>query len=732
MATPDNDDEFLKRLLTTFRLEAREHIDALYAGIAGMERQPETAEFATLVEQVFREAHSLKGAARSVNESAIESICQSLESTFSAMKRGELPTSSALFDSLQLTLNQLSALLNGENAAPPFPPQAAQAPLSEPGPASPQTPANKPPGGESTMVANTVRISTDKLDSIFLQAEEMLAAKLLLQQRRQELSSMQNLAAMMNKEWSNFSSQYPDFQHTLAQQPQLQELLDQNATFIKNLNHQLNAITKSTEQDQRMIGRMVDELLEDMKKALMLPFSTVLEAFPRLVRDLAKQHGKGIELAMQGEELEADRRILEAIKDPLTHLVRNAIDHGIESPATRAHHHKPERGQIVIAIQPNSGNRVEITISDDGSGIDTEKVKTHAQRLGLLSREEATNMDENGAMELIYHSGVSTSPIITEISGRGLGLAIVREKIDKLGGSVNVTTHPGIGTSFRILLPLTLATYRGITIRVGEQIFVLPTSHVEQTARVLKTDIRTAENRTTVRINNTTFALVRMGDVLGITHIEDATDPFIQVALLTASGKHIAFVVDEVLNEQEVLVKRLGRQLSRVRNIAAATILGNGKAVPILNVSDLMKSAMLAPTARTGSIIAKPQENAARQKHVLVVEDSITARSLIKGILELGGYRVSTAVDGVDGYTLLRNGGFDIVVSDVEMPRMDGFDLTAKIRGDKKLADLPVVLITALDSREDRERGIDVGADAYIVKRSFEQSNLLEVMDRLV
>jgi two-component system chemotaxis sensor kinase CheA len=225
---------------------------------------------------------------------------------------------------------------------------------------------------------------------------------------------------------------------------------------------------------------------------------------------------------------------------------------------------------------------------------------------------------------------------------------------------------------------------------------------------------------------------VRMGDVLGITHIEDATDPFIQVALLTASGKHIAFVVDEVLNEQEVLVKRLGRQLSRVRNIAAATILGNGKAVPILNVSDLMKSAMLAPTARTGSIIAKPQENTARQKHVLVVEDSITARSLIKGILELGGYRVSTAVDGVDGYTLLRNGGFDIVVSDVEMPRMDGFDLTAKIRGDKKLADLPVVLITALDSREDRERGIDVGADAYIVKRSFEQSNLLEVMDRLV
>ena len=732
MVTPDNNDELLKRLLTTFRLEAREHIDALYAGIAEMESQPEAARIAALVEQVFREAHSLKGAARSVNQSVIESICQTLESTFSALKRGELATSPALFDSLQQTLNQLSALLNEVNAAAPSPAVESQAANLETSPDFTHVPAPKPAGSERTGLGNTVRIATEKLDSIFLQVEELLAAKLLIQQRRQELSSMQTLTAAMNKEWSNFSSQYPEFQHTLAQPPQLQELLEQNAAFIKNLNHQLNAIAKSTEQDQRMVGRMVDELLEDMKKALMLPFSTVLEALPRLVRDLAKQHGKEIELTMRGEDLEADRRILEAIKDPMIHLMRNAIDHGIELPRERVRQNKQECGKIVITIQPHSGNRVEITVSDDGGGIDTEKVKTHAARLGLLSREEASNMDQTGAMELIYHSGVSTSPIITEISGRGLGLAIVREKVDKLGGSVNVTTHSGVGTSFRILLPLTLATYRGITIRVGEQTFVLPTSHVEQTSRVLKTDIRTVENRATVRLNGATFALVRMGDVLEIAHTEDAADPFIQVALLTASGKHIAFVVDEVLNEQEVLVKRLGRQLSRVRNIAAATILGNGKAVPILNVSDLMRSALQVPAARTASVIAKSPEITLQQKHVLVVEDSITARSLIKGILELAGYRVTTAVDGVDGYTLLRNGDFDIVVSDVEMPRMDGFDLTAKIRADKRLTDLPVVLVTALESREDRERGIDVGADAYIVKRSFEQSNLLEVMGRLV
>jgi len=724
----DQEKEFLKRLLTTFRLEAQEHIDALYSGLAELERNPDEANRAALVERIFREAHSLKGAARSVNQAAIEGICQSLETTFSGMKSGEQELSPELFDNLMLALNQLSALLSESNAAP-----LSLSSVSAPPSAATEMPrASAPkPAAERSSVANTVRIATDKLDSIFLQAEEMLAAKLLAQQRRQELSAVQTLASSWNKEWADFRSRYADFQQALAQQPQLQELLEQNAIFIKSLNHQLNTIAKSSEQDQRMIGRMVDDLLEDMKKALMLPCATVLEIFPRLVRDLAKNHGKEIDLAMQGEELEVDRRILEAIKDPLIHIVRNCVDHGIELPEERMRRNKPGRGHIVIAIQPRNGNRVEITVSDDGAGIDTEKVKAHAQRLGFLSREEAAAMDHEAVMDLIYHSGVSTSPIITEISGRGLGLAIVREKIDKLGGAVTVNTHLHIGTSFRIVLPLTLATYRGITVCVGDQTFVLPTSQVEQTTRVLRTEIQTVENRATIQLNGITYSLVRLGDVLEIPHTEDPADPFIQVVVLAASGKQIAFVVDEVINEQEVLVKNLGKQLSRVRNIAGATILGTGKAVPILNVTDLMKSALHA-SGRMAQIAAIPPEAPREEKRVLVVEDSITARSLIKGILELAGYKVSTAVDGVDGYMQLRGGNFDIVVSDVEMPRMDGFDLTAKIRADKKLAELPVVLITALESPEDRERGIDVGADAYIVKRSFEQSNLLEVISRLI
>lgn len=720
----ESENDFLQRLLATFRLEAREHVDALYRGIAALERRPEGDERNALVETVFREAHSLKGAARSVNQGAIETACQALESTFAAMKRGEIAESSGLFDNLQLTLKQLSTLVNG--TAPPPAREVSQDELDM----AAAPPPRPPKPTERATLAHTVRIATERLDSILLQAEEMLATKLLMQQRRQELAALQAMTAAMHKAWSDFNPGQRALQ--AAEQAPMRELLDQNTVFIKSLNHQLNAVAKATEQDQRMVGRMVDDLLEDMKKALMLPFSTLLELFPRLVRDLAKDRGKEIELSIVGEELEADRRLLEAMKDPLIHLVRNSIDHGIETPEGRLAAGKTRQGKIVIAIQPRSGNRVEIIVSDDGAGIDADLLISTAQRLGLLSPEEAADLDTQAAMELAYLSGVSTSPIITEISGRGLGLAIVREKVEQLSGTIDIRAQPRMGTSFRIQLPLTLATYRGITVRVGDQVFVLPTSHVEQTTRVPRSDIRTVENQPTVHLNGTTHALVRLGDVLQIVQADTGDDAFIQIALLNANGKHIAFVVDEVLNEQEVLVKSLGKQLSRVRNIAAATILGSGKAVPILNIADLIKSALQLPAGMIAPAPATPDDSSVPQKRVLVVEDSITARSLIKGILELAGYAVSTAVDGVDGYTQLRGGAFDIVVSDVEMPRMNGFELTAKIREDKKLADVPVILVTALESREDRERGIEVGADAYIVKRSFEQSNLLEVIGRLL
>ena len=741
----DKNTDFLKGLIAIFKIEAQEHIDVLISGIAELEKTKEKDKQAGLIETIFREAHSLKGAARSVKLPRIEAACQTLENTLAAMKRQEIELTPFLFDNLHQFVSELSTMLFSEEAMqasrdtqtdkPAAPPQfemaAAVLPQPEPLLKTPSITASTFTVPEQKQgLPGTVRIATAKLDSLLLQTEEMLAMKLSAQQRKRELLEIMDLVAACEKDWGALRVRHPGIPRAATTQPG-NDLLESTTVFVKTLRYRLDLLGKSIDQDQRLSGRMVDALLGGMKEALMLPFSTLTETFPRMVREFAREAGKEIHLTIQGGEIEADRRILAEIKDPLLHLIRNGIDHGIEQPAQRTERHKPREGTLSITFKPRDGNRVEISIADDGAGINIGEVKASAARLGILSTEQRSKLDSRQALELIYQSGLSTSPIITEISGRGLGLAIVQEKVDRLGGSITLDTQSGSGSTFRILLPLMFATYRGIVVRVGEHLFVLPAANAEQTLRVDVADIMTVENRETITLHGATLALVRLSDVLALPRRDATLDKRLQVVVLAAGRKRIAFAVDEVLYEQEVLVKSLGKQLVRVRNIAGATILGSGQAVPVLNVYDLMKSA-LAVSAATPAALQAREEPRGSRKSVLVVEDSITARSLLKGILESAGYRVVTAIDGIDGLTQLRSGEFDLVVSDVEMPRMNGFELTAKIRSDKQIAELPVVLVTALASRADREHGIDVGANAYIVKNSFEQSNLLEVVQRLI
>jgi two-component system chemotaxis sensor kinase CheA len=422
--------------------------------------------------------------------------------------------------------------------------------------------------------------------------------------------------------------------------------------------------------------------------------------------------------------------MLEEMKDPFIHLIRNCIDHGLEKPEERVRSGKPATGTITVTIAHGADKHAEILVSDDGAGIDAGRVREVAVGLGLVSRDDAETLDDAAILPLVFRSGMTTCRIITDISGRGLGLAIVREKVEKLGGAVSCESTAEAGTAFRIRLPLSLAAFRGVLVRAGEQLFVLPTSHVEQVTRIRREQIVTVENRETIALQGRVIPLLPLTAVLGLPPRpgRDAERKFLIAAVLQSSEKRIAVAVDEIEGEQEVLVKGLGRQLARLRNVAGSTILGNGKVVPILSVPDLVASAVRVSAA--GLPASAPREAPARRSSILVAEDSVTSRTLLKNILEAAGYDVRTAVDGVDAFTTLKTGDFDLLVSDVDMPRMNGFDLTAKIRSDKKLSDLPVVLVTALDSRADRERGVDAGANAYIVKSSFDQSNLLEVIGR--
>jgi two-component system chemotaxis sensor kinase CheA len=322
--------------------------------------------------------------------------------------------------------------------------------------------------------------------------------------------------------------------------------------------------------------------------------------------------------------------------------------------------------------------------------------------------------------------------MITDISGRGLGLVIAREKIEAVGGQLSVESKPGTGTIFRIQIPLSLATFRGVLVRSRGQTFVIPTANVDQVFRVDRSMVVLVENRQSIPIGGQAVSLVNLGDVLGLKTVpqEAGGEESWPVIVLLVLGTRIAFGIDEVLGEQEVLVKTLGKQLARLRNISGATVLAAGDVVPILNPSDLLKSVSLAAASAPGE--DGPESKEATTRKILVAEDSVTSRMLLKSILESAGFQVTTAVDGVEAFASLRVDEFDLLVSDIDMPRMNGFALCEKVRGFAKTADLPIVLVTSLGSREDREKGIDAGANAYIAKSSFDRSNLLEVVKRLI
>ncbi|MFZ5651756.1 MAG: hybrid sensor histidine kinase/response regulator [Bacillota bacterium] len=767
--------ELMKKLRSMFRIEAEERLLAMSSGLVELESSPE-AEKEAVIETLFREAHSLKGASRAVNLTGIELICQSLESAFAAIKQKEAVLTPVVFDMLHRALDTVKKMLSsdgeGEAGVSEIISMLDRLPLSEAGgPGEDHRPAEQPPGGDNVQPPHwespvpdhsagrtsravqdkpfqwdTVRISSTKLDTLLLQAEEMLSVKLASAQRAADLGEIRSKLELWEKEWVKV---YPVFRAARqlmergagntgrgragAQAAKLYEFLEWNHSFVKQVQGRVKSLAKSAGDDCRWFGATVDSFLENMKKTVMLPFSMVLESFPKMVRDLSRDQGKEVELVLQGTGVEADKRILEEMKDPLIHLVRNCIDHGIEKPGIRQKNNKPLHGTITLSIAQVSGGRIEIAISDDGAGIDPDRVKEAAVRLGILNEERAGGMDASEAVSLIFQPEVSTSSAVTIISGRGLGMAIVREKVEKLGGTISVDTEPGAGSVFRMILPVTVATFRGITVRVADRLFVIPTANVERVVRVKQDGIKTVENRETLLLSGHPVAFARLGDILGIPQKGwgSGGQGFIRALVVKAAGKVVAFAVDEVLDEQEVLVKGLGKQLIRVRNISGATVLGSGRVVPVLNAHDLIKSAAGDPVI-SGAPAVMAGESGARRNSVLVVEDSITSRMLLKNIIESAGFDVKTAVDGVDALTALRTGEFHLVVSDVEMPRMNGFDLTARIRADGKLSQIPVVLVTSLSSGEHRERGIDVGADAYIVKSGFDHTNLLEIINRLI
>ncbi len=731
-----SDEEFLKELLNDFKIEAAEHLQAIVAGLLKLEKMPGAEATQELVELVFREFHSMKGAARAVNLIQIEQLCMSMEAVFQEVKNKKTTLQPGMFDlfyqvtdSLQTLVDEIDTAKNsisqntitklandidsliltesektgisffksGQAKKEEDQKQASR----ETAPSDPESEERTSPLSEKVLetipsaTKETVRVPVEKLSRLLSQAEELVTIKTAF-----------------------------DYQ------------LEQLNALAGNTDNGLSKAVESLKQVKRDLALSIDELLLDTKKTLMYPFSSMLNIVPRIIRDLGREYQKEINHEIMGGETEIDRRILEEMKDPLIHIIRNCIDHGIETKEERLSSNKPAVGSLKVSISLDPDQKVVIRISDDGRGIDGNKLVEAAIKSGVITPDNKKGMPQNEKYNLIFKSGVSTSPFITDVSGRGLGMAIVEEKVNKIGGTVYVESEYGKGSTFTITLPQTMAAFRGLLVKASDRLFLIQTTSLLRVVELSPDAIRTVESKQTFVYNNENLTLVSLADVLDIPdrHIRKSQRYSKPVLIIQVSHKKVAFIADEVMGEHEGIVKGLGNQLKHVRNIAGAVLTGDGRLVPVLHLQELAESALHHGEAAGYAAISGEEDESppGEPDSILVAEDSITVRNVLKNIIEASGFRVTTAVDGMEAYEKLKQEVFSLVVSDIDMPRMNGFELTAQIRNDKQLADIPVVLVTALESAEDRKRGLEAGANAYIRKGSFDKGNLIETINRLI
>jgi two-component system, chemotaxis family, sensor kinase CheA len=594
----------------------------------------------------------------------------------------------------------------------PVPPIKVEAPRKVSVADLPEVTAADPHDSKEVFEINTIRVESSKLERLMMQADELAVAKLRILQRHEELISLTRLW----DDWVRFQGS-----SFAAADMQLQQ-------FGQILNHMQVASADTTR-----LASVATDLEGGIRQIRMLPLQSVFGVFPRLVRDLGRQQDKNIDFSIEGGDVLADKQIIEALKDPLTHLLRNAIDHGLEP--TRQRGEKPAISKLLLrGVQ--RGNQIEIIISDDGRGLDLDAIRQTAIRRGLYSESELDRMTADQVQSLIFAAGFSTRTTVTEVSGRGVGLDVVRTNIEKIKGSVKIDSIPGQGCTFRILLNNSLATVDALILQVQKLPYAMPLDSIESMQFINRKEIFNLDGKLTVHWQDRGVSVAWLADLLELPVISPNStadlsklQQKIPCIFMKIDGEYLGILVDELLEQQQIVVKALNRLLKNIPNISGASILGSGEICMVLNPIDLFLASggKIVSAERKLSLTAEYQPPS-----ILLVEDSLPIRTQVQRILAEAGYVVTAAVDGLDGFNRLQAGSFDAIVSDVEMPNMTGLEMTESIRGIAAYQDLPIVLVTTLAKEEHRQRGMQAGASAYLTKGDFDQSLLLNTLRTLI
>ena len=758
----------MQELLEDFLVESFELIEQIDHDLVELESNPDDLE---LLNRIFRVAHTVKGSSSFLNFDTLTKLTHHMEDVLNKARHGELKITADVMDVVLKSVDMMKGLLvsirdNGNDSSSGIDisqicPQLTaisegQSPTSatpepEPAPATAPAAADIPPSA----IPEDIDPNTLSEDQINAEIERLLKVRKAEDEARRAAKASGAAPAATPEPAPTAAPAAPD-KPAAATKPagdgaNAPAKASANASdqtirvevgrldYLMNLVGELvlsknRLLTIYNDVEERYDGEQFLEELNQVVSSLSLvttdvqlavmktrmqPVAKVFNKFPRVVRDIGRDLNKQIDLIISGEETELDKSIVEEIGDPLTHIIRNSCDHGIEDPATRKAAGKPEKGTIELKAY-NEGNHIVIEIIDDGKGIDADAIRIKAVERGLISENEADTMSNKEIYSIIFRPGFSMAAKVTNISGRGVGMDVVKTNVEKLHGVIDIDSEIGKGTTLKLKIPLTLAIIQSLLVGTQEEIYAIPLANVNETVRVPVDNIYTIEGKNVLRLRDEVLSLVRLSDLFGVKQVLESGDQTYVVVISVAETK-LGIIVDNLIGQEEIVIKSLGSYLANIDGIAGGTIRGDGRVTLIVDVGVIMDMAKEVKVDIKSSMSAeatqKAKESPADYK-VLVVDDSKMDRTIISKALAPTGITLIEATNGLEALNIIKSSehAFDAVLIDIEMPKMDGYTLAGEIRKYSKYRNLPLIAVTSRTSKSDRLRGVEVGMTEYITK----------------
>lgn len=763
----------MKEIMEDFLIEAFELIEQIDHDLVELEANPEDLE---LLNRIFRVAHTVKGSSSFLNFDVLTELTHHMEDVLNKARKGELKITPDIMDVVLESVDMMKGLLesirdNGSDAAAGIdiknicvrltqisegeaPSAAPEAPAAAPAPEPVKEPEPVAPAEEAAPEVSDAELSKLSDSEVEAEIERLLKVRKAEDQARRASKgiapkSPEEIAPATSAAPAPAAKPAPSRERDADKKvpaASSNSAVAQEQTIrveVKRLDHLMNLIGELVLGKNRLLKIYDDveeryegeKFLEELNqvvsslslvttdiqlavmKTRMLPIAKVFNKFPRMIRDLSRELGKQIDLEISGEETELDKSIVEEIGDPLVHIIRNSCDHGIEDPETRKAMGKPEKGLVQLKAY-NEGNHIVVEIVDDGKGLDADMLKAKSIEKGIITEREADAMSEKEAFGLIFKPGFSTAAKVTNVSGRGVGMDVVKTNIEKLNGIIDIESEVGKGTVMKLKIPLTLAIIQSLLVGTQEEFYAIPLASVLETVRVPIDDIYTIDGKNVLRLRDEVLSLVRLSDVFGVNKVFDGGDQTYVVIIGVAEAK-LGIIVDTLVGQEEIVIKSMGDYLQNIPGIAGATIRGDGRVTLIIDVGAMME---MAKDIKVNIRAEMEDSTKAKEKpsdyKVLIVDDSKMDRTIMQKSLEPIGVTIIEATNGVEALNIIKSGehAFDAVLIDIEMPRMDGYTLAGEIRKYSKYRTLPLIAVTSRTSKTDRLRGVEVGMTEYITK----------------